>query len=343
MDLNPSDDQIAICASVGEFLEKEVTTERVRAAEPGGFDATLWKGLADMGVAGMVAPEALGGTGSGLLDAELVTELHGRHLAPAPLIEGFVATRLLARTDVALAERWIPSIAEGAVLTVALQPAREGRLRLVPAGAVAQLVLALDGDELIALEDDPPNRDRPLATLGASPLSDRTTRSGSRTVLARGEKARREFAVAQDDWRVLTAAALVGLARRALEIGVAYAKEREQFGVPIGSFQAVAHRLADVATDVKGAELLAREAAWAADEELARGPALASMAHLYCGETAQRSAEESLHFHGGYGFTLEYDIQLYYRRAKAWSLTLDVPANEYQELADRVVGPVAGG
>jgi alkylation response protein AidB-like acyl-CoA dehydrogenase len=121
-------------------------------------------------------------------------------------------------------------------------------------------------------------------------------------------------------------------------MGVEYAKSREQFGVPIGSFQAVAHRLADAATEVDGAELLVREAAWAADEGLPSAPKLAVMAFLYAGETAQLAAEESLHFHGGYGFTLEYDIQLYFRRAKAWSLALAPPATEYQALADRVLG-----
>jgi len=136
---------------------------------------------------------------------------------------------------------------------------------------------------------------------------------------------------------VLSAAALAGLATRSLEIGVAYASAREQFGVPIGSFQALAHRLADVAAVVEGAPLLVREAAWAADEGERCASVLASAAYLFAGEAAQQSAGESLHVHGGYGFTLDYDIQLFYRRAKAWSLALDAPARERRELARRVL------
>ena len=118
---------------------------------------------------------------------------------------------------------------------------------------------------------------------------------------------------------MLTAAALAGLARAALDLGVAYVKERHQFGVPIGSFQTIQHRLADLHTAVDGARLLALEAADALDD--ARdpdGPALAAMALEFCGQVAEDAAAASLHFHGGYGFMLEYDVQLYVRRAKAW-------------------------
>ncbi len=130
---------------------------------------------------------------------------------------------------------------------------------------------------------------------------------------------------AVDEWRVLTAGALVGLAGAALELGVEYAKQRQQFGVPIGSFQALAHRLADVATAVEGAQLLAREAAWAADEGEADATSLARMAFLFAARAAQDTSAAALHVHGGYGFTLEYDVQLYLRRAKAWPLALGDP------------------
>jgi len=138
---------------------------------------------------------------------------------------------------------------------------------------------------------------------------------------------------------VLTASALVGLAREALHLGVEHTTSRHQFGVPIGSFQAVAHRLADVATMVDGAQLLAQEAAWAADAAKDDRSTVASMALLFAAEVARRAAADSLHFHGGYGFMLEYDIQLYFRRAKAWSLIVDDPGKEYQRPADRLLGP----
>ena len=131
-------------------------------------------------------------------------------------------------------------------------------------------------------------------------------------MLAAGARRSRTHEHAVDEWRVLTAGALVGLAGAALELGVEYAKQRQQFGVPIGSFQAIAHRLADVATAVDGAQLLVREAAWAADEgEPDADGARADGVPVRGAETAQRTTAAALHVHGGYGFTLEYDIQLY--------------------------------
>src|SRR5262249_29415840 len=121
-------------------------------------------------------------------------------------------------------------------------------------------------------------------------------------------------------WQLLTAALLVGIAARALEIGAAYARDREVFDRPVATFQTVAHRLADLATAVDGARLLVHEAAWSADEGRARAQALPTMAFCFSAEPAPAVAGDALHFHGGYGYTLEYDIQLYYRRAKACGL-----------------------
>ena len=141
-------------------------------------------------------------------------------------------------------------------------------------------------------------------------------------MLAQGIAARRAFEEARDEWRVLMSGALVGVGETALALGVDYAKDRHQFGVPIGSFQSIARDLADVATLVDGARLLAREAAWARTEEDQDFRSLASMAFLFATRAARRASNVALHVHGGYGFTLEYDIQLYYRRAQSWPLAL---------------------
>ena len=117
---------------------------------------------------------------------------------------------------------------------------------------------------------------------------------------------------------ILMAGALVGIGARSLEIGVEYVKERKAFGVPIGSFQAVSHGLADAATALDGGTLLAREAAWSAEVEPARTPELGPLAFGFCAEAAREASYRSLHYHGGYGFMLEYDIQLYFRRARGW-------------------------
>ena len=258
-----TDDQGALRDAFGAFFAKEATPARVRAAEPLGFDADLWRDLARLGVPDL----ALGGQTS-LADLAVLAEEFGRHLAPIPLVEALVAARLLERVggcpaDVAAGET---------IATFAPRAAEAGVARLVPAGAVAGLVVALDGsaaeDALVALRVHDPGSVTSPRTLGATALADRPLddhlggRDGTeRAVLATGAAARDAFAVALDEWRVLTAAALVGLAQGALDLGVEYVKARHQFGVPIGSFQSIQHKLADLAAALGGARLLARRAA----------------------------------------------------------------------------------
>ena len=115
------------------------------------------------------------------------------------------------------------------------------------------------------------------------------------------------------------AVAYVGLAKRALEIGVAYAKERIQFGVPIGTFQAVQHGFADAGTRVEGAHLLAQRAVWALDTDQSDASRLAGMALLFAAESARFATDRALQYHGGYGFSEEYDIQLYHRMPRRGS------------------------
>jgi alkylation response protein AidB-like acyl-CoA dehydrogenase len=342
MDLALTDDQLALREAVADLLGKESPPERVRAAEPSGFDPELWGLIAGMGLPSMTVPEAAGGGGGSMVDLALVAEEFGRRVPAAPLIEAAAASDLLARVG---AGNLLQEVAAGGLLpTLALRPAVGGLARLVPAGAVADVVVALDGDELVATRSSvgprsplevPPN-------LGASPIADRRLSDGERSVLARGPAARAAHQEAVAVWQALMSAALVGLAAVALEMGVAYVKQRRAFGVLIGWFQAVQHRLADVAMQVDGARLLAYESAWAFDTSVPSAPALASMAFLYASETSFKAARESLQFHGGYGYTLEYDIQLYFRRAKAWPLAYGDPRHEYQRLAALLFEPSGG-
>ena len=345
MDLSLSQDQLAVQAAFAEFFDKEASLERVRAAEPLGFDPELWARLVGTGAIAMAWPEEAGGDGASRLDLVLVAEQYGRRIAPVPFPESVAAGGLLAAAG---ATDLLATIAGGSVLpTIALSPPAAGKLRLVPAGAVAELVVAPDGDTLIALTRPPGTRPHVPASpnLGSSPLADWPLDDGERTVLATGPQATALYQDAVADWKLLTAAALGGLRATALEIGVSYVKARQAFGVIIGSFQAVQHRLADLVVAGDGAQLLTYEAAWARDTAQpgtgqadgtaqADAAALASMAFLFNADCAFRTARECLQFHGGYGVTLEYDIQLYFRRAKAWPLALGDPRREYQRLAD---------
>jgi alkylation response protein AidB-like acyl-CoA dehydrogenase len=199
-------------------------------------------------------------------------------------------------------------------------------LELVPAGAVADEVVFFEGQQLRCMEIA--DHRRAVSNFGSMPVAD-VTIGAAAVVVRSGDEARNLFEVARDEWLVLTANALVGIGSRSIEIGVNYVKERHAFGVPIGSFQAVAHGLADAATAVDGGRLLAREAAWAADGKPARASVLASLACGFCGEAAREASYRSLHYHGGYGFMLEFDIQLYFRRGRAWPMPFGDPSHIY--------------
>ena len=338
MDLSLSDDQLTLRAAFAEFFDKEATVERVRAAEPLGFDQDLWAKLAGTGAIAMGLPEDAGGGGASNLDLVLVAEQYGRRVAPVPFVEAAAAGHVLAEAGAA---ELVAGVADGSILpTLALSPPRDGWLRLVPAGAVAELVVALDGDRLIAVRRQPGARPHvePAPNFGSSPLADWSLDDGDSelTVLASGPQAITLYTGGVSLWQLLTAAALSGLRSAVLELGVSYVKARKAFGVIIGSFQAIQHRLADVVVAGDGGQLLVYEAAWARDTARPDAAALASMAFLFAADCAFRTARECLQFHGGYGFTLEYDVQLYFRRAKAWPLALGDPRREYQRLADLV-------
>jgi alkylation response protein AidB-like acyl-CoA dehydrogenase len=327
MDLNPSEEQQLLIDTFGAFYAKESSSERVRSVEPLGHDPDLWRRLRHMGALEMAVGEMSGGSGASLLDMALVAEQHGRFLGSAPLIEAQVAARLLARANTPEAASALSAaLTDDPLITLALHPPRNGSLTMVPSGAVADTVLFVDGDTLWSLPVGPSRQ--PVDNLGSLPLAD--IEVGDRAVvLASGSAVRNLIERARDEWSVLMANALAGMGARALEIGVAYVKERHAFGVPIGSFQAVSHGLADAATRVDGGGLLAREAAWAALEEPERFAELAALACAFNAEAAREASYRSLHYHGGYGFMLEFDIQLYFRRAKAWPAQLAEPAALY--------------
>ena len=347
MDLNLSDEQQQLVDSFGALYAKDSPPERVRAAEatePTGHDPELWLRLLENGAVEMAVDEASGGWGASLLDLALVAEQHGRYLGAAPLIEAQVAARLLGRLvgrlgpDSRAAGLLEPVLAGARLVTLALRPPSGGMLGLVPAGAVADDVIFFDGGALrhIALDaldepdepDEPEGERRAVTNIGSLPLADislpadsttsTATSTATITELASGAEAQTAFDEAVNEWMILMAGALVGIGARSLEIGVEYVKERKAFGVPIGSFQAVSHGLADAATALDGGTLLAREAAWSAEVEPARTPELGPLAFGFCAEAAREASYRSLHYHGGYGFMLEYDIQLYFRRARGW-------------------------
>jgi alkylation response protein AidB-like acyl-CoA dehydrogenase len=329
MNLSFSESQSVLQDTVARLFTEESTPARVRAAEStGGFDRALWDVAVSLGLVGM---RAAAGSESSLAEAAIVATEAGRHVASIPLVEAIVAAALLHRAgaDASLIER----ATTGEVATLALQPLVPGRLQVLPAGAVARLVVALDGDRLVVIER---NRGAPQAA-APSPVvwSDLTAESAERIVLASGEAARTLHAGAIEEWKLLAAASLAGMARRALEMAGAYSCERIQFGRPIGSFQGVAHPLADSATEIDGAHLLVRRAIWAIAAGRQDASASVAMAWWWAGRAAERAVLRSVRAFGGYGVSLEYDVQLYFRRVKLVSLLLGNPQEQLDEIAQR--------
>ena len=222
----------------------------------------------------------------------------------------------------------------GTIATLTLRPVADRRARLVPAGAVAGAVVGFDGADLVLDPSEPPAETVPNTADLA--LADRDLTGAA--VIASGPAAARLWAAARAEWQALMAAACAGLAARAIEIGVDYVMGRRQFGVPVGSFQAVQHGLADAAVRTEGGRLLAHRAAWALDAGRPDGRRLAAMALVFCAEAARFAADRSLQYHGGYGYSAEYDVQLYYRRAAGWPLQIGEPAGLVAELADIDLG-----
>ena len=309
MDFELSPDQRALRDAAADLLAGRSPMPVVRGAvDRGGEpDRDLWKAMVDQGWCGLAVPEKLGGVGLGWVEAAIVLEQVGAHLAPAPVLGQMVALEALA--DGAWGPRLIAGEAVAACAERLDQPC-------VYAPA-ADVVVVPEDDRLVALDL---GERRPAA----EPAMDVTLQLGWLATAALADAPRSEVGGADEVARHLDVAAvayaaeLLGVAQRALDLAVAYAKDRVQFGRPIGSFQAVKHRCADMLVDVEGMRSAVYWAAWtlgdvdAADDERSIA---ASTAKAWCSDAASRVLASALQVHGGIGFTWEHDLHLYLKRA----------------------------
>jgi alkylation response protein AidB-like acyl-CoA dehydrogenase len=207
-------------------------------------------------------------------------------------------------------------VAEGtALLTLAVRPATAGLATLVPGGAVGDAVLVLDADsgDLVLVPLQPSGS--AIDNLASSPLADIATTGTDRVVLASGDAAATAYAVALDEWRALTACWLGGLSRAALGLGVQYAKDRRQFGVPIGSFQALQHRMADMVVEHEQSKSMEVLAALSADlDDATERRRVISAAKVQIGKSGRFVGQQSIQLHGGIGMTDEYVAGHYFKR-----------------------------
>ena len=358
MDLDFSEEQQVLRDMFRGVLTEHSSIEVVRKTEddPRGYPEALWKQLAEVGATGILVPEAFGGAGQSLVEAAILYEELGRALAPVPHFPSAVlGARLLALAgSEAQQKAWLPRIASGeAILTPAwLEPdggfgPKGVQLRATPKGdgfelsgtkrhvgfaraAQALIVLARTGsgetDVDLFLVDPAtagitPTQLLSLASDAQYELRFENVRVPASARLGAAGSGWRHFERALEEGIVLLAAQAIGGADRALEITVEYAKERKQFDKPLGAFQAIAHYLADASTRIDGGRTLVYEAAWARATNRDNAAPLAAMAKLFACQTYRDVTAMCQQVWGGVGFTIEYDIQLFFRRAKQLQLS----------------------
>jgi alkylation response protein AidB-like acyl-CoA dehydrogenase len=353
MDLQFTEEQQLLRATLRDVLERHSSPDHIRQLEdgPDGFSRDLWRELVAMDVVGLSLPEPAGGSGMGAMEIVVLYEELGRALASTP----HLATAVLGASLLRGEPGWLERIARGdVILTCAwYEPQRSDgldalqltakpdgdRYRLsgtkvrVPmaAAADAHLVLAWSDDGIGAFLVD--GSDAGIAmtqTLVLGSDAEYEVAYTNADALRVADRAVVEDAMV-DLW-IAVAAWAIGGARRALEMTVEYASSREQFGKPIGAFQGLAHPIADMATEITGAEVLLHQAAWRRAHGLDLGP-LAAMAKYYACDVFKRMTKVAQQVFGGVGFTTVIDIQLYFRRAKQLELTWTGPARLEEILA----------
>jgi alkylation response protein AidB-like acyl-CoA dehydrogenase len=357
MDFDLSEEQNILQATARNFMEKECPMQIVRELEEDemGYSPELWRKMADLGWLGINIPDEYGGSGGNFFDLVLLAEVMGRALFPGPFVPTVVLAGpiiLKAGSD-EQKKKFLPEITRGqTILTLALTESNgrpdaagmgvtatrsgddfiiEGTKNFVPYAHVADSILCVtrtdnngdhNGGITLFLVDSKATgiKIEPLATITGEKLSKVTFKG---VVVSTedmvGEPGHGWSAVeeAVSEAAVAESAYMAGGARWVLDTAVDYAKEREQFGVPIGSFQAIQHKCADMLIDVDGAVFIVYYAAWAIAENEPDKSFAASEAKAWVSDMAPRVAAEGIQVMGGIGITLEHDMQLYYRRVKA--------------------------
>ena len=308
MDFELSDDQRALQDAAADLLDSLSGSEQVRTAAAGddGYDRTLWKAMVEQGWMGVEVPENRGGLGLGTVEAAVLCEQVGRHVAPAPFVESVLALGALAQAG---RDDWVERLLSGdAIGCVAWRP--DMPVPFAPVADVAVLLESGTGVTAVDLSTGPAVAREPAMDL-TRPLG--WLRVEDRATITLGGPA--EADVLLERGAVAYSAALLGSAARVLEMTSEYAKERVQFGKPIGSFQAVKHRCADMLVDVEGMRSTAYWAAWCLGAGDPEAPMAASVAKVWCSDAARRVMASGLQVHGGIGFTWEHDLHMFMKRS----------------------------
>ncbi|WP_396927579.1 acyl-CoA dehydrogenase family protein [Mycolicibacterium sp.] len=328
LDYSLSEDHTDLQTAYRQFFKTHSTIETVRAAEATGFDKSLWERLCAMGATTMAIPESAGGDGATLVDLTLVAEELGRSLAPVPWIDHVCAARLLAGMGALTDE--VMSGNQIAGLDASLDSV--SGTRLIPTGSIADHIIVRDSDDVVLLSFG--TRPAKVDNIGRLPMAwVDPAAADSRTVLGSGPDALAAYARALDEWRLLTASALVGLVEETMTIAAEFAKSRYTLGVPISTLQAISHPLANMVITVEGGRNLARRAAWFLDNEPDARPELAPSAFVFMAEEASKAATMAVHIQGGLGVSSEAAATAYLVRARGWPLAGGDPGASAKQIA----------
>jgi len=376
MDFALSEEQEMLRNSARDFLTKECPKTLVRQMETDekGYSPNLWKGMADLGWTGLVFPEAYGGSGMTFLDLAVLIEELGRAIAPSPFMPTVVYCGLpiLAAGTEEQKKQFLPKIAKGDMIMtlaltepsatwdaggIAVKAAAEGddfvisgTKLFVSDAHIANYLLVVartkegkhkeEGITLFLVDAKSPGiKLNPLKTMGSDKQFEiifNKVKVPKKNILGKLDHG---WSIIQDLLPKATlaqCALMVGGSQQVLEMTVSYAKERVQFGKPIGSFQAIQHKCANMATDVDGSRFITYQAAWKLNEGLNCALEV-SMAKAWVSEAYRRTCAEGHQIHGGIGFIKDHDMQLYYRRAKASELAFG-DADYHRELVAKQIG-----
>jgi len=370
MSMTFTEEQDEFRTSVRRFLEQKSSSADVRRLmeTDEGYDPAVWQQMAgQLGLQGLALPEEYGGSGYGFIEQIAVLEEMGRALLCAPYFSSVVlaGTAVVQSGDDAANMDLLPGIADGsAIATLAWveNPAEWGTGSLSTTAKRAGGGYTIDGTKTLVLDGHTASLILVVARAGGGPSlfavdasASGLTRRKLETLDLTRKVAALEFAATparliSDEGAaagilertlrlaaVALAAEQVGAAQKCLDMSVEYAKLRVQFGRPIGSFQAIKHKCADMLLEVESARSAAYYAAWAAADGSDELPLLASLAKAYCSDAFANAATESIQIHGGIGFTWEHDAHLYYRRAKSAEQFLGSPAEHRDLLAQQLL------
>ncbi|MSO40953.1 MAG: acyl-CoA dehydrogenase [Solirubrobacterales bacterium] len=327
MNFDLNDEQRAIKDTARELLASRFKLDKVRElAESGSYDDAIWKEIGGLGWAGIAVPEEHGGQGLGIVELMLLCEEVGYACAPLPLFSSAAAGLVIASAGSdEQRERWLPELSSGQVTAGIPATAPEDDSVMIDADGAA--VLAFDRGEGPRLAE--PSE----VEISGLDLIDRTRRY-SQLSGEGGQEIPGEIDWALAAITIAFAGELTGLAQRAMEMAVEYARDREQFGRPIGAYQGVSHACAKMLYDVEEARSLTYYAAWCADAQPESLPLAASMAKARASEAAWDVAAASLQVHGGIAFTWEHDLQFFLKRARVSSGLYGTPRRHRNRVAD---------